>query len=113
MSRGHAARSGARTDGHNKGGEVPVKLRAICVALVAAAGAPGCGDDNENVDGGTTPPAGSSLVETNLVGSQAGAAHQDPNLINAWGLAFGPTGTAWVAANGTGTTRLYDANGVA
>jgi uncharacterized protein (TIGR03118 family) len=31
----------------------------------------------------------------------------DPNLVNAWGLAFSPSGTAWVANNGAGVAALY------
>ncbi|MDR3418861.1 MAG: TIGR03118 family protein [Nevskia sp.] len=37
----------------------------------------------------------------------------DTNLVNAWGLVFNPQGPAWVANNGTGTSTLYDGNGVA
>ena len=40
------------------------------------------------------------------------AAHVDPNLVNAWGIAAGPTSPWWVANNGTDTSTLYDANGV-
>ncbi len=35
----------------------------------------------------------------------------DPSLINAWGLAFNPMGAAWVSANGTGVSEVYDVNG--
>src|SRR3954463_8691545 len=38
------------------------------------------------------------------------AAHRDKNLVNGWGLAFGP-GPAWVADNGTGKSTVYDGNG--
>ncbi|HEY4313576.1 MAG TPA: TIGR03118 family protein [Pirellulales bacterium] len=41
------------------------------------------------------------------------AAHTDPNLVNAWGLVFNPTGFSWVADNGTGLSTLYDGSGVA
>ena len=39
---------------------------------------------------------------TNLVSDQAGVAQiQDPNLLNAWGIALGPTGgNFWVSARG-------------
>ncbi len=36
----------------------------------------------------------------------------DPNLMNPWGLAHGPTTPWWVANNGTGTATVYDGNGV-
>jgi uncharacterized protein (TIGR03118 family) len=40
------------------------------------------------------------------------AANTDANLVNAWGVAFNPFGVVWVANNGTGTSTLYDGNGV-
>ena len=42
--------------------------------------------------------------------SDAGAAHVDPDLVNAWGLAFNPTGTAWISDNGTGKATLFPPN---
>jgi uncharacterized protein (TIGR03118 family) len=39
------------------------------------------------------------------------ADHVDPNLVNAWGLAFNPFGVVWVADNGTGDSTLYDGTG--
>ena len=39
------------------------------------------------------------------------AAHTDANLVNAWGIAFNPTGAVWVANNGSGTSTLYDGAG--
>jgi uncharacterized protein (TIGR03118 family) len=40
------------------------------------------------------------------------AAHKDKNLVNGWGIAFGPgSAPAWVADNGTGKSTLYDGNG--
>ena len=32
---------------------------------------------------------------------------QDTNLVNAWGISFGPTGPIWVGDNGTGKATLY------
>jgi len=44
----------------------------------------------------------------NLVSDQAGKADlMDPDLVNAWGLAFGPSTPAWVADNGTDVATLY------
>jgi uncharacterized protein (TIGR03118 family) len=46
--------------------------------------------------------------QRNLVADTPGAAElTDPNLVNAWGLAFGPTTPAWVADNGTDASTLY------
>ncbi len=41
------------------------------------------------------------------------ADHNDPNLVNAWGVAFNPLGPVWVADNGTGVSTLYDGDGIA
>lgn len=37
----------------------------------------------------------------------------DPNLVNAWGIAFGPTSPVWVANNHSDTSTLYNGNGAA
>ncbi len=51
-------------------------------------------------------------VQTNLVSDIAGVAlNTDKNLVNPWGLTFGPTTPFWVANNGTGTATVYDGNG--
>jgi len=50
---------------------------------------------------------------TNLVSNLAGKAkHQDPSLVNAWGIAYAPGGPFWISDNGTGLSTLYDASGV-
>jgi uncharacterized protein (TIGR03118 family) len=47
-------------------------------------------------------------VQRNLVSDVPGAAElTDPNLVNAWGLGFGPTTPAWVADNGMDVSTLY------
>jgi hypothetical protein len=44
----------------------------------------------------------------NLQGDIPGVADRtDPNLVNPWGLAVGPTGIFWVADNHTGVSTLY------
>ena len=51
---------------------------------------------------------GNTFREVKLVADQPGhAATTDPNLVNAWGLAFGPTTPLWVSNNGTSTSTLY------
>ena len=59
------------------------------------------------------PPSGFS--ETSLVTDAVGtgAITTDPNLVNAWGIAFGTTSPVWVANNHTGTSTVYDGNGKA
>ena len=50
---------------------------------------------------------------TDLVADAAGVAPStDLNLKNPWGIAFNPNGFVWVANNHTGTSTLYDGNGV-
>ena len=58
---------------------------------------------------------GGNYVANALVSDTAAtqALHHDANLVNAWGLAFNPTGYSWIANAGTGTSTLYDGNGVA
>jgi uncharacterized protein (TIGR03118 family) len=47
-------------------------------------------------------------TQRNLVSDQPGKAELlDTSLVNAWGLAFGPTSPAWVADNGTDVSTLY------
>jgi len=53
--------------------------------------------------------ANNSYQQTNLVSDQPGvAAHTDPNLVNAWGMAFFPNDFFWISNNGSGTTTIYD-----
>ena len=55
-----------------------------------------------------------SYHRTNLVSDIAGVAMRtDPNLVNAWGIAFSPTGPIWIADNGTGVATIYQADGQA
>jgi uncharacterized protein (TIGR03118 family) len=57
--------------------------------------------------------AGGSYQVRSLVssGPEVPAEHQDSHLVNAWGLAAGPTSFMWVADNGTGVSTLYDGSG--
>src|SRR5262245_16561026 len=48
----------------------------------------------------------------NLVSDIPGVAlRSDPNLVNAWGIAFSATSPVWIANNGTGTSTLYQGDG--
>jgi uncharacterized protein (TIGR03118 family) len=50
---------------------------------------------------------------TNLVSDVKGKAqHQDPSLVNSWGVSYAPGGPFWISDNGTGLSTLYDENGV-
>ncbi len=58
------------------------------------------------------PAAANAYLQTNLVSdrSDQGAQIVDPNLVNAWGLARGPSTPLWVADNGTGVATVYRVN---
>lgn len=46
--------------------------------------------------------------QVNLVSDLPGVAVlQDTNLVNAWGISFGPTSPFWLSDNGTGLSTLY------
>src|ERR1700691_1678194 len=80
------------------------KRKWLCagVLLVAAASALFAQTNN-------TPP--NNYLVHNLVSDLANTAdHQDPNLVNPWGVGFGPT-PFWVGNNGKGTATLYDGIG--
>ena len=60
---------------------------------------------------GATSGAG-EVSQHNLVSDQAGKADlKDGDLVNAWGLAFGPATPAWVANNGSDNSTLYMGGG--
>jgi uncharacterized protein (TIGR03118 family) len=101
------------------------------VAAVAAVTAIGCSSAESapitptdsgtpgDVSGDTGTPADAPVstpfpaTATKLTGDDAvlGAAHADPNLRDAWGLAFAPNGIAWISANRSNKALLYDALG--
>jgi len=57
-------------------------------------------------------PAVAQYQVFNLVSNQTGKAlHTDPNLVNAWGIAYFPGAPFWVSDNGTGKSTLYDGMG--
>ncbi|MGK5041006.1 TIGR03118 family protein [Janthinobacterium sp. GB1R12] len=85
------------------------KIACTCLAAVLAVLLSSCGGGHHH-----EPPMLSTYVATSLVSDTAAlpAAHTDPNLVNAWGVAFNPRGFVWVVANGTAKSTLYDGNGV-
>jgi uncharacterized protein (TIGR03118 family) len=94
----------------------------LSTALGLAAAALGCGASadpvSESASGADELRSGharraiEALKQTNLVSDQEGVAAQtDPDLVNAWGLAFAPVGRAWVSSNGKGLSAVYDDDG--
>ena len=56
-----------------------------------------------------------SFQQTNLVTNNQSvtpANNTDPNLVNPWGISFGPTSPFWVSDQGTQKATLYNGAGV-
>jgi hypothetical protein len=50
---------------------------------------------------------------TNLVSNQVGVArHDDPLLVNAWGMVHAPGSPWWISDNNSGWSTLYNASGI-
>jgi uncharacterized protein (TIGR03118 family) len=82
-------------------GRGPRRLGIALVALVALALAALAAAPRAHAAGG-------AFVQRNLVSDVPGMARlTDPNLVNPWGIAIGPTTPAWVANNGTSTATIY------
>lgn len=59
------------------------------------------------------PSLPTTYLQHNLVSDLPALADRvDPNLINPWGIAFGPTTPFWIADNHTSAGSIYDGNGV-
>lgn len=108
-------------DTHSNEQRTRIASAGRLLSRAAAAGllvlAAGCGGGSDPAAGPTMPatppaPAATQFFTTNLVSDGAGAAHVDPNLVNAWGIAFNPTGFVWVSATGTNKSTLYSGLGV-
>lgn len=85
-------------------------FKAVLISILFGAGIAACGGGDDD-----TPPAPvvtSTFATAALVADVAPAANVDRNLLNAWGIAFNPTGFVWVANQGSSTSTLYDGNGV-
>jgi uncharacterized protein (TIGR03118 family) len=52
------------------------------------------------------------VVDSNAAANPVHGAFADPNLVNAWGIAFNPLAFVWVNNAGTNTSTLYDGAGV-
>jgi uncharacterized protein (TIGR03118 family) len=58
------------------------------------------------------PSLPTTYVQHNLVSDLPGLADRvDPNLVNPWGIAFGPTTPFWIADNHTGLSSVYNGSG--
>ena len=98
-------RSSSRARLHQPVEEVVRRARARRVVALAVASPRSPVARERDGDGGRGL---GHYAQRNLVSDVPGAAElTDPNLVNAWGLAFGPTTPAWVADNGTDVSTLY------
>jgi uncharacterized protein (TIGR03118 family) len=97
-----------------------IAAAALLPALLGPAVAQGYGYGNPpaNPPPANPPPANPPAAavkgykQVNLVSDQAGVALKtDPNLVNPWGISFGPTTPFWVSDNGTGVSTLYQPSG--
>lgn len=90
-------------------------MSLISLACLSSAVACGSHTDVTSTEEGlhVTPDTIAAVVtQTNIVSDEPGVAKMtDPDLINAWGLAFNPTGKAWVSAAETGLSPVYDEDG--
>jgi uncharacterized protein (TIGR03118 family) len=78
-----------------------IVLAAVSALALALAG-PAAAHDHGGGKGANV------YKKRNLVSDIDGVARiTDPNLVNPWGLTFGPTTPAWVADNGTNVSTLY------
>lgn len=60
------------------------------------------------------PAFAGSYEQVNLVSDIFGIARfQDTNLVNAWGITYGPTTPFWINDNGAGVATIYNQDGVA
>jgi uncharacterized protein (TIGR03118 family) len=94
-------------------------LKAGLFGVTMAAALASCGGGGDDMPmssmspAAVTPTIASAFATRTLVAdSGSGAEHVDAHLVNAWGIAFNPTGFVWVANNGSSTSTLYDGNGV-
>jgi uncharacterized protein (TIGR03118 family) len=83
-----------------------MQLVAIPVVFLVIAGLNSCHKKKD------TPPTPASLQSFNMINVVASdatffGARVDPHLINAWGIAFSASGTAWISSPGDHTSVIY------
>ena len=90
--------------------ETPTATGTLTYTLSCGGGAYG-GSTQRSATLTVTAPSAFSTTRLLADTAGGGAATTDANLVNPWGIAFGPATFAWVANNHTGTSTLYDGNG--
>ncbi len=85
----------------------------VLLGLVACGGGGGDGGGYSMTPPSAPPVVGASYKAAVVVSDgSASAAYTDVRLKNTWGIAFNPNGFVWVTNNHSGTSTLYDGNGV-
>jgi uncharacterized protein (TIGR03118 family) len=81
-------------------------LRHVAAAAIALAV---IGPSAAHAGDGSRP---NGYIVKRLVSNKPGTAVRDPNLQNAWGVAFAPSGSPfWISDNNSGLSTLYDGDG--
>src|SRR4051794_3133445 len=78
---------------------------SICLLLIAVV-MNGCSQNDD-----VMPSRNFAMVTSVASQSSYGANRVDANLVNGWGIAFAPSGTAWISSEDAGVSVVYDKNG--
>jgi uncharacterized protein (TIGR03118 family) len=92
-----------------------VVCASICIIITSCQKSIERSSSSDQSITGKDPKSLKDFEQVNLVGDndEYSPAHIDPNLVNAWGISFPPSGPAWVSANVTGKATIYSGVGVA
>jgi uncharacterized protein (TIGR03118 family) len=87
----------------------------VILLLLAVLISPGCQKiiDEFHHKKEKSPELPGNFLQNNLVANKGGyeAKRIDSSLINGWGIAFSSGGTAWIGAQGSGVSTIYDREG--
>src|ERR1700757_3596350 len=89
-----------------------ITLLSVAIISVVAITTRGWSMGGDNNGGNNGRHAG--YIQTNLVSddnSKIPANHEDPTLLNPWGVAFAIGGPFWINDNGSGLSALYQGDG--
>ena len=94
----------------------PATSGNVTYTLTCTGAADAYGPGTSSAASATLAVAGPSAFSHTMLDGDSGAAgalNIDTNLVNPWGIAFGPTTFVWVANNHSQASTLYDGNGKA
>ena len=99
-----------------KGNYLPKVVAAlvVCLVVISCQKSIERQTNSESSIAGKDPKSLKDFSQVNLVDNNGeyAAAVTDPHLLNAWGIAFSPGGTAWVSAEAGGVSGVYNRDGV-